>query len=238
MNNWGFLGRYWERLPYRKRCTCHALLAVTSTPYVVLEGRLVFHSMVTHAWYTGMLALMGLWATYYVVARAWIDLLTDIVDVTQGAYTLKGGAVDVDETYDSRTYQYPYDKITAPDVKRDWSNWQYLLACWMVVDYLIGYPAVFACTYASFNSPYIKAWQGAHIYHAHYRFMTVKFLFFLYDVSFVMAAVEFYSIWRRLVGGVTPISFRLLGYPMIYPGQNVLPERLNRIIIKLIGRVW
>jgi len=177
-----------------------------------------------------MLALMGLWAIYYMVARAWIDLLTDIIDVSRGTYSLLG---EVNELSGCRTNNYPYDLYSSADVKRDWTNWQYLLACWSLIEAtLIPMVASIALLYTVFNSPYMQELLDKGDPHS----ILDRVKSFMIFCDYMVGLFGVFSMTGRDQGGITPLHLRLLGLPNVYPDQNNLPRWLNELMIRLTGR--
>lgn len=222
-----------EALSYRKRCTLRALFSMGSAPFIFSQAKSLFDGLYISA--GGSKALMGwigLASIYYLTVRAIVDLFTDWMDWRNGRYGLVGG--DVSEVCSSRTNSPPYDTLSAPKIKRDWTPWQYALAMWWLVEFIIVCCGVLAVL-STIDSLKLYVDFCASSKSA-LSLISCSFGELVYGSSYFLIYFSISSMGRRNEAGVMPLPLRWLGLPNFHPGQNVSPRWLNEVMIKLTGR--
>ena len=229
---------WWGSLSYRQRCTAHALCGITVTPFMVIHAHPAFAPFILRGGYVAVLAWVGLISTYYVTIRCWVDLVTDAVDVARGEYTLKGDDISEARIRLLRTKTPPYDLVSAPDVKRDWSAWQYVLTSWTLIESVpIGWIVLIAMGLTSTKSPYMDGLISANpISHACTDEIVSCVIRFIHPFDYLFIISAAVSLVQRNAAGVMPLPLRWLGLPNWYPAQNVSPRWMNELMIKLIRR--
>lgn len=226
----------WRRMTYRKRCTAFALFGVGATPVVALHGYRALRSYADQGGYVAVAAWIGLISIYYVIVRAWLDLVTDAVDYARKDYTLLGGDINKPDQRSLKTF--PFDMITASDAKRNWSAWQYLLSFWTYIENtLISNVVLVAILMGITQSPYFDAGKGVYShYYVEHRYIVWLLTSFFFMSTSVLTFAATWSMIIRNRAGVMSIPLRWLGLHNFYPGQNVFPRWLNELLVKVIGR--
>lgn len=227
----------WWNDSYRRRCTVLTLFGIMATPFVIVHGSRTFFPYVARGGYITAFAWTGLLSVYYVTLRCWFDLATDVVDWLGDDYSLKGGDITKLIASQLRTNVEPYDLVTASDVKRDWSLWQYLLKGWTFVESVpIGWIVLFAVGKTLTQSPYLDFYKGPSLVNGGGGRHDISVGGVLLGMTYVFTIFGILSIVRRNAAGVMPLPLRWLGLPNYYPGQNVYPQWVNKLAIALIKR--
>jgi len=221
----GFISDRWLKIGYRQRCTIFALVAaISGMVFVPHHLRPTFESLIAKGGRAAAFAHIGFYIVYYSWGRSCIDLLTDVVDLFSNQYVVKGG--DIREIPPTRVKTGPYyDILTAPDVKRDWSTWQYALILWITIESTLIFVLLgISGLNVGMNSPHLNPGGWGHPDDS------------LYPIWYFMVISGMFSMLNRNGAGVMPLPMRWLGLPHFYPGQNIYPPWLNKLLMKNLGR--
>ena len=210
-----------------------ALGGVGTLPFTVIHARSVFAPYIAAGGLTTWVAWTALGAIYYVIGRTVLDLCRDFLDFLRGEYRIRGG--DVSHVSYRRQKAPPYDLLTAPDIGRDFSIWQYALIASILCEVVIGWIALIAVLYVFWRSPYFRDSYFTPYNSALARIFSA-FPALLVDMSFLLVVLALGSIVYRRDLGLTPLIQRWLGLSDSYPGQNTSPRWLNELAILIFGR--
>ena len=214
------------RFSNRQRATLAALAAMFAVPFAISHGHLTFQPYIAQSGWTRVIATAALTSVYYVLARALLDLCEDCIDFFKGNYVVAGdGKFDIDQR---RRMAPPYDLLSVPGLRRDFSDWQYALIVWLFFDILISWISTAAVIYVELKSPYLKSCISEEPLQA--------VLWCTWGMSLFLVVFAQFSIAYRWTVGITPLVQRFLGLPNTYPGQNIFPRWFSELLIKVIKR--
>ena len=217
----------------RQRATFSSLAGLGAAPLIFGHAALIFQPYIKDGGLTSVFGRAAILALYFTMIRTMLDLSRDAFDFFERRY--RTAASPNNDINVGRQREAPYDVLTEREIKRDFTNWQYLLFEWTFLENMFAGFSFWAMLYALFRSPYPEGpghplYLSDHAGSVHGIFWSVEVM------SGLLVFFSLYSIGLRRDHGIAPLVQRYLGMPDTYPGQNTFPASWNELAIKITGK--